>query len=100
MLIPTNYEYALLIIIFTCTFAPILAKSAMQRLKQPSYYLSLGTFVVFCFILELVCLSQTWWSFSPDRVLGFYIANVPIEEVCLFFVWHFVFTSIWRNLVE
>lgn len=91
-------EYLLFnIIVFTSSSAGIgLYKNGRYPKTSPAILsiLSVGSL----FVLWDQLVSGKWWWFNSKYVLGFYIGNLPLEEVLFFLVVPWSCLVIWENL--
>jgi hypothetical protein len=52
----------------------------------------------YCIGIEILALSQNWWSFDANRVIGLYIWRIPVEELALFPLFAILTLAAWELL--
>lgn len=95
-MLPAELEYLFLNIIFFVLVAAFFGDQIKPILRESSSWISLAMFLVFAVTIEVVALDQGWWSFNADKVLGVYLAGIPLEELVLMVELHLFFRLSWE----
>ncbi len=81
-------------LLFTIFYKPF--KQNQQRLKFSLISIFLSS--IYFLVWDVFATFYGHWSFNPDYILGFYIFNLPMEEVLFFFIIPFCCLFVWECL--
>lgn len=95
-MLPATLEYLFLNIIFFALLAAIFGDQIKPILREPPSWISLVLFLAFAVTIEIVALDQGWWAFNADKVVGLYLAGIPLEELLLMVELHLFFRLSWE----
>lgn len=95
-MIAPRYEYVVLLIVFAAAGTAIFAKYLPFIMRQRAYWLSAAAFVSLGIAIDILALTQGWWSWSDTRTCGLKILNVPVEEYGAFFIGHLSSVCAWE----
>jgi lycopene cyclase domain-containing protein len=79
-------EYLIVLLLsFLPTFLLSFHPNSETKGKQKTIYFSILIVAIWWIFWDFFATYRGHWSFNGDKVLGFYIFNLPIEEI-LFFI--------------
>lgn len=97
-MIPTKLEYLFLLTVMALTGWSLFERPIRMLVRKRSYWASLVVFIVACAAIDLAALKLGWWRFSHERIVGFLIGPIPVEEFVLFTLVFSITIAIWESL--
>jgi len=94
-MLPASLEYLFLNLIFFVLLVAIFGGQIKPILREPPSWISLALFLAFAVTIEILALDQGWWAFNADKVVGVYLAGIPLEELILMVELHLFFRLSW-----
>lgn len=87
-MIPEKLEYLFLLTLLALLIGTFLGEATLRLLKKRSFWISCALLCATWTLIEIHALRQHWWVFSPNKLCGYTIATVPIEEYIVFVLIH------------
>lgn len=83
-MLPTTWEYLFAVLLLLALGLSAFWDAIVIALQKRYVWKSLAIYLLYCCGIEALGLTQGWWRFHPDHVLGLSILSVPLEEFLLF----------------
>lgn len=95
-----KFEYLIfnIIIFLSSTLSVILSKKG--KLPYLKYFLYTFIIIGIPFVYWDYLVTNSWWSFNQNFVLGYNLFNLPIEEIMFFFTVPWACLTLWINIED
>lgn len=83
-MLPSRLEYLTLAGVYVIIIFTLLQEQIRFVTRRRSFWTSGLIFCLLWALLERYALAHEWWMFNPEKITGWYILGVPIEEYIAF----------------
>jgi lycopene cyclase domain-containing protein len=99
-MLSSRLEYFCLLVVLSlftwAAFAPELRHLSTHRY----FWLAFAIHLSLCSLFDSLVIYLRWWSFSPHKISGVIIVNVPVEEFILFALIFLLCVCAWEWSVD
>jgi len=88
MLLPSRLEYVALASIYAILICTLLQKQIGRVIRRRAFWLSGLVFYCLWILLEQHALTNGWWVFNPNKIIGLSLLGIPLEEYFAFALIH------------
>ena len=93
---PLKFEYLFILLIYMLAGASILSSALKRLIREKAFWLSNAVFVVLGTFVDLMAIHWNWWYWNPERICGWRLLGIPLEEYLGFILGHMLTVCGWK----